>query len=66
VNVSDFGSMTLSDGTMVTTYKGYPLYYYASDTKRGDTNGQGFKNVWYVVNPASFAGTTAQKAADSK
>jgi predicted lipoprotein with Yx(FWY)xxD motif len=66
VNASDFGSMTLSDGTMVTTYKGYPLYYYASDTKRGDTNGQGFKNVWYVVNPASFAGTTAQKAADSK
>lgn len=66
VNASDFGSITLANGSMQTTYKGYPLYYYASDMKRGDTNGQAFKDVWYVVSPTAFSGTTAQKAADGK
>jgi predicted lipoprotein with Yx(FWY)xxD motif len=63
LDAADFGSITLADGSMATTYKGYPLYYYASDTQRGDTAGQAFKDVWYVVNPATFAGTKAQAAA---
>jgi predicted lipoprotein with Yx(FWY)xxD motif len=63
LNASDFGALKLPDGSMVTTFKGYPLYYYVSDTKRGDTAGQAFKDVWYVVNPATFTGTKAQQAA---
>jgi predicted lipoprotein with Yx(FWY)xxD motif len=35
-------------------YNGWPLYYFANDEKRGDTNGQSAgkdPNIWYVVNP---------------
>jgi predicted lipoprotein with Yx(FWY)xxD motif/plastocyanin len=57
----DFGTLVRADGKMQTTYKGYPLYYYAKDLKRGDTTGQGVNDLWYVVDPAAF---TATKAAD--
>lgn len=43
--------ITRDDGTMQVTYKGAPLYYYAGDTKAGDTNGQGFAGKWFVAAP---------------
>jgi predicted lipoprotein with Yx(FWY)xxD motif len=39
------------DGSMQVSYKGAPLYYYAADTKAGDTMGQGIGGVWFVANP---------------
>ena len=45
--------MTRSDGTKQVTYNGMPLYYYAKDTKPGDTTGQGVGSVWYVVTPGA-------------
>jgi hypothetical protein len=33
-----------------TAFMGRPLYYYSGDKKPGDTNGQGFNNLWYVAN----------------
>jgi predicted lipoprotein with Yx(FWY)xxD motif/plastocyanin len=45
---SDFGVITRADGTKQVTYYGWPLYYYASDKKPGDTNGQGIGNVWFA------------------
>jgi predicted lipoprotein with Yx(FWY)xxD motif len=48
---SDFGSITRSDGSMQTTFKDWPLYYYASDTAAGDTAGQGVGGRWSVVSP---------------
>lgn len=54
LNPSDFSTITRSDGTKQTTYKGYPLYYFAGDSNRGDASGQGLFNVWYVVNPEKF------------
>lgn len=39
------------DGKKQVTYNGAPLYYYASDTKAGDTNGQGVGSVWFVAQP---------------
>jgi predicted lipoprotein with Yx(FWY)xxD motif len=48
---SDFGTITRTDGAMQTTYKGWPLYYYADDSVEGDVNGDGFNDVWYVAKP---------------
>lgn len=51
LNDKDFGTITRDDGKKQTTYKGMPLYYFAGDKNAGDTNGQGVKDVWYVVKP---------------
>jgi predicted lipoprotein with Yx(FWY)xxD motif len=46
--------ITRDDGTREVAYNGQPLYYYSKDAAPGDTNGQGFGNLWYVVpGPAS-------------
>ncbi len=50
----DFGTFTRKDGAKQTTFKGWPLYYFIGDKAAGDTNGQGVKDVWYVVNPISI------------
>ncbi|MCH7320450.1 hypothetical protein LZ480_01005 [Solibacillus sp. MA9] len=50
-NKEDFGTITREDtGEKQTTYKGYPLYYFANDTASGDVKGQGVKGVWFIVN----------------
>ncbi|MCM3140833.1 hypothetical protein [Brevibacillus sp. MER 51] len=47
----DFGTITREDnGKQQVTYKGFPLYYFAKDQQEGDINGQGVKEVWFVVN----------------
>lgn len=37
------------DGAYQVAINGMPLYYYAKDTKAGDTTGQGVGEVWWVV-----------------
>ncbi len=37
---------------MQVTYDGWPLYRFAGDHAPGDTNGQGVKGVWYVIDPS--------------
>ena len=51
---TEFGMLTRADGQKQTTFRGYPLYYWAGDAKPGDTSGQGVRDVWYVIDPASF------------
>jgi predicted lipoprotein with Yx(FWY)xxD motif len=51
LDAKNFGAITRPDGKKQTTYKGMPLYFFADDKAPGDTNGQGVKNVWYVVTP---------------
>ncbi|KMZ40726.1 MULTISPECIES: hypothetical protein [Bacillales] len=47
----DFDTITREDnGMKQVTYKGFPLYYFAKDQQAGDVNGQGVKEVWFVVN----------------
>ncbi|WP_331753127.1 hypothetical protein OG440_39385 (plasmid) [Streptomyces sp. NBC_00637] len=49
------GTTKRSDGSTEVTYNGHPLYYYAGDTKPGDTNGEElsqFGAKWYVLNAA--------------
>jgi predicted lipoprotein with Yx(FWY)xxD motif len=43
------GVIQRADGTYQVTLDGKPLYYFAKDTKPGDTTGQGLNNLWYVV-----------------
>ena len=50
----DFGTMTRDDGKKQTTFRGYPLYYWAGDTAAGDTKGQAMNGVWYVLDPGNF------------
>jgi predicted lipoprotein with Yx(FWY)xxD motif len=57
LNFSDFGAVT-AGGTKQTTYKGWPLYYYAPvsngvNTRElpGETKGEGVGAVWYVAKP---------------
>ncbi|HLT92918.1 MAG TPA: hypothetical protein VKZ56_00080 [Membranihabitans sp.] len=48
---SDFAMITRSDGTTQTTYKGWPLYYFANDQDPGDVAGEGANGIWYVAKP---------------
>ena len=41
-----------ADGKMQVAINGLPLYYFAKDTKAGDTNGQGLNGKWFAANPA--------------
>lgn len=50
----DFGTIKRADGKMQTTFRGYPLYYFAKDKAKGDTNGQNVREVWFVVDPKTF------------
>jgi secreted repeat protein with Y-X4-D motif len=50
---------------MQVTYNRHPLYRFAQDTRRGQTNGEGvngFGAKWFVVSPA---GTAIVKASTS-
>jgi predicted lipoprotein with Yx(FWY)xxD motif len=48
----EFGTIEREDdGTFQVTYNGWPLYYYAEDTARGDANGEGAGDKWYTVVP---------------
>ena len=49
------GTTQRDDGTTQVTYNGHPLYFFVSDTKPGDTAGEGlmaFGAGWDAVSPA--------------
>jgi predicted lipoprotein with Yx(FWY)xxD motif len=46
------GTITRDDGSKQVTLNGMPLYLFAGDAKAGDTTGQGFQNIWWVVSPS--------------
>jgi predicted lipoprotein with Yx(FWY)xxD motif len=49
LNPADFAVITRADNAKQTTYKGWPLYYFAKDKKAGDMKGEGVQKTWYVV-----------------
>lgn len=51
LTASDFATITRSDGTKQTTYKGWPLYTYTGDAAAGDVKGDGIAGVWFVAKP---------------
>ncbi len=48
---ADFATITRTDGTLQTTYKGWPLYYYKPDSLPGDVKGDPVENLWFVAKP---------------
>jgi predicted lipoprotein with Yx(FWY)xxD motif len=58
-----FGSTTRADGSEQLTVSGMPLYRYAPDTDPGDTTGQGFNGLWFVVDSG---GTILEAAAGDR
>ena len=51
---ADFSTIERADGQKQTAFRGYPLYYFFKDKMVGDTNGQGAKQIWYVIDPDNF------------
>jgi predicted lipoprotein with Yx(FWY)xxD motif len=52
---SMLGTTKRADGRLQVTYNHHPLYTFAKDTKKGQTNGEGviaFGGQWFVVSPA--------------
>ena len=52
------GTFGRTDGSLQVTYNGHALYYYAADTKSGDTTGQGVGRIWFVA-PVTGTGGAA-------
>jgi predicted lipoprotein with Yx(FWY)xxD motif len=51
IDAADFATITRSDGTTQSTYKGWPLYYYSGDKVSGEVTGNGANNVWFAAKP---------------
>ncbi|MFF9040345.1 SCO0930 family lipoprotein [Streptomyces sp. NPDC014892] len=45
------GEVSRPDGTKQLTVGGWPMYYFAKDTKAGDIKGQGLKGTWFASAP---------------
>lgn len=52
IDASLITTVDRTDGTKQVKYGDWPLYYFASDSAAGDTNGQGINDVWFVVDAA--------------
>jgi predicted lipoprotein with Yx(FWY)xxD motif len=54
------GTVKRHDGRIQVTYRGGPLYSFAEDTKNGETNGAGIKDVgtWHAAMPVSSSAPT--------
>ena len=49
LSATDFATITRDDGAKQTTYKGWPLYFYAKDQAPGDVLGDKVGGVWFVI-----------------
>ncbi|MGZ4399015.1 MAG: hypothetical protein ACXVZ1_11450 [Gaiellaceae bacterium] len=52
VKASLLGQTTRKDGKRQVTYAGHPLYFFAKDSKAGETNGQSLQDIWWTVSPS--------------
>jgi predicted lipoprotein with Yx(FWY)xxD motif len=64
LDASMFGSTERTDGPDQLTVNGMPLYLYTPDTSPGDVLGQGFNDVWFVVDADGNMVTSAEASSD--
>ncbi len=55
INASDVGEITRSDGAKQTTFRGWPLYYFAGDMSAGNVNGEGVDSIWFVLHDQAYS-----------
>jgi predicted lipoprotein with Yx(FWY)xxD motif len=55
VSESDVSEITRADGSKQTTFRGWPLYFYAGDGRAGDLNGEGVGSVWFVLRDQPYS-----------
>lgn len=60
-----FATSPRADGSLQVTYNHWPLYYFAGDSKAGDTMGQGKNAVWFVAPLSGSLASAAPSAAPS-
>ena len=51
ISASVIGTITRADGTKQLTIKGWPVYGYIGDKKRGEWKGQNVSGKWFVIKP---------------
>ena len=51
LKAADFTTITRTDGSKQTAYKGWPLYYFKNDAKAGDVTGDNVGGTWLVAKP---------------
>ncbi|WP_312191146.1 hypothetical protein [Sphingobacterium sp.] len=51
IDKSLLGEITRADGSKQSTFKGWPLYYYAADGQTGQVKGDAVNKIWYVAKP---------------
>jgi predicted lipoprotein with Yx(FWY)xxD motif len=66
-SVGSLGTIKRPEGGEQVTYKGMPLYTFASDTRPGDAKGQGLKDVgtWAAVTIASTSAPPAKTSSST-
>jgi plastocyanin/predicted lipoprotein with Yx(FWY)xxD motif len=65
LNASAFGVITPYNSTKIVTYDGYPLFYWAHDSKSGDTTGQGVGDFYVATVPAPSTSVTTSTSTTS-
>lgn len=65
VDAKLIGSVTGEGGVKQLTIDGWPMYTYASDSKAGDTNGQGAEGIWWAVTPTGAKAAATAPASGS-
>ena len=51
IDKSLLGEIIREDGSKQSTFKGWPLYYYAGDSQSGQAKGDAVNKIWYVAKP---------------
>ena len=51
MTATDMATITRADGNKQSTFRGWPLYYYASDASSGEVKGDGVGGIWFVAKP---------------